>query len=135
MTQDAASDGTGHFENSLVLGSKRTMVFGCTFDSLYQTMLSRSRRFWYGREFGPPGDGRFIELTGFRIQAAKKAASVVRVIDAVSSGAIVKRRGRACGFGMVYSVISKVSGLMLASFSGALKSQKNGTPFELIRIP
>jgi len=34
-------DGIGHVCMSPVAGSKRTIVFGCTFDSLYQMMDPR----------------------------------------------------------------------------------------------
>src|ERR671936_2108446 len=49
-------EGIAHVWNFSVLGSKRTIVFGLTPDSLYQ-MTSWIDVIPYGSDLGPPGDG------------------------------------------------------------------------------
>src|SRR5215472_1664093 len=50
-------DGMFARANVAVLGSNRMMVFGCTPDSLYQTIPSGVIAMPYGLDSGPPGDG------------------------------------------------------------------------------
>src|SRR5918912_71707 len=57
-------DGIAQVWNFSVFGSKRTIVFGFTPDSLYQT-TSLMDAMPYGRELGPPGDGHSFTLPVF----------------------------------------------------------------------
>jgi hypothetical protein len=59
VAQHAAARGTAKVWNFSVFGSKRTIVFGRTPDSLYQ-ITSLIWVMAYGSEFGPPGDGHSL---------------------------------------------------------------------------
>ena len=75
-------DGMTQVWNFSVSGSKRTSVFGCTADSLYQ-MMSPIAAMPYGCDCVSARRGPFADLPRRRIEPAQVAARVVRVPDRV----------------------------------------------------
>src|SRR5438094_9047432 len=100
--------GIAQLWNFVVLGSKRTTVFGVVPDSLYQ-MTSLIAEMPYGSHFGPLGDCHSVTLpvAGSRRPRYPREKSLYQTM---SSLVIAMRRGRALASGTTYSRISSVFG-------------------------
>src|SRR5690349_7297693 len=107
-----------------VLGSKRSSVFGCTPDSLYQIIPSGVMAMPYGCDFAPPGESHIFTspVLGFSRPRCPRSKSV-KYTRSWSSMAILLGRAHS---GSAYSWMAMVLGSTLAILL-VKNSQKNGT--------
>src|SRR5580704_10568527 len=118
--------------NVSVLGSKRTMVFGFTPDSLYHTIPSGVIAIPYGFDSGPPGES-YIFTAPVAVFSLPKWPLLKSVKYTVSSAAIASRRGRAdsgSGYSVIFIVAGSIDAILLVP-----SSQKTGTLLLLTCIP
>src|SRR3989442_56619 len=124
--------GIAQLWNFVVLGSKRTTVFGVVPDSLYQ-MTSLITEMPYGSDLGPLGDCHSVTLpvAGSRRPRYPREKSLYQTM---SSLVIAMRRGRDAGSGNTYSRISSVLASTLATLLVPNRTMKT-VPFELTAMP